>query len=147
MDKSNKIESKISISVEGVKLPNKPLTNFQLIDTIKQLLKIPHFRGVFMRNDLPRRPLKRECGILNLDGVSGRGTHWVCWYKNNDNIYFDSFGVEPLNELIEYLSSPIFYNTEKIQPDGEVICGHLCLYVLYRLSRGEGFQEIINDLY
>ena len=25
-----------------------------------------------MRNDLPRRPFKRECGILNLDGVSGR---------------------------------------------------------------------------
>ena len=61
--------------------------------------------------------------------------------------YFDSFGVQPPNELIEYLSSPIFYNTEKMQPDGEVICGHLCLYVLYRLSRGEGFQEIINDLY
>ena len=30
-----------------------------------------------MRNDLPRRPLKRECGILNLDGVSGRGTGFV----------------------------------------------------------------------
>ena len=38
MDKSNKNESKISISVEGVKLPNKPLTNFQLINTIKQLI-------------------------------------------------------------------------------------------------------------
>ena len=62
------------ISVEGVNLPNKPLTNFQLIDTIKRL-KIPHFRVVFMRNDLPRKPLKRECGILNLDDVSGRGTH------------------------------------------------------------------------
>ena len=134
------------ISVEGVNLPNKPLTNFQLIDTMKEL-KIPHFRGVFMRNDLPRKPFKRECGILNLDGVSGRGTHWVCWYTNNDNFYFDSFGVQPPNELIEYLSSPIFYNTEKIQPDGEVVCGHLCLYVLYRLSRGEGFQEIISDLY
>ena len=72
MDKSNKIELKISISVEGVNLPNKPLTNFQLIDTIKEL-NIPHFRGVFMRNDLPRRPLKRECGILNLGGVSGKG--------------------------------------------------------------------------
>ena len=139
-------KSKISISVEGVNLPNKPLTNFQLIDTVKEL-KIPHFRGVFMRNDLPRKPFKRECGILNLDGVSGRGTHWVCWYKNYDNFYFDSFGVQPPNELIEYLSSPILYNTVKIQPDGEVICGHLCLYVLYRLSRGEGFQEIINDLY
>ena len=116
-------KSKISISVEGVNLPNKPLTNFQLIDTVKQL-KIPHFRGVFMRNDLPRRPLKRECGILNLHGVSGRGTHWVCWYKYNDNFYFDSFGVQPPNELIEYFSSPILNNTEKIQPDGEVICGH-----------------------
>ena len=47
-------KSKISISVEGVKLHNKPLTNFQLIDTVKQL-NIPHFRGVFTRNDLPRR--------------------------------------------------------------------------------------------
>ena len=119
-------KSKIYISVEGVRLPNKPLTKFQLIDTIKEL-KTPHFRGVFMRNDLPRRPLKRECGILNLDGVSGRGTHWVCWYTNNDNFYFDSFGVQPPNELIEYFSFPILYNTERIQPDGEVVCGHLCV--------------------
>ena len=60
--------------------PQSPTT------TIKEL-KIPYFRGVFMRNDLPRKPLKRECGILNLDGVSGtgRGTHWVCWYKSNDS--------------------------------------------------------------
>ena len=100
-----------------------------------------------MRNDLPRKPLKREFGILNLDGVSGRRTHWVCWYNNNDTFDIDSFGVQPPNELIEYFSSPILYNTEKIQPDGEVVCGHLCLYVLNRLSRGEGCQEIINDLY
>ena len=67
MDKYTKIESRIqhakspisSISVEGVNLPNKPLTNFQLIDTIKRL-KIPHFRGVFMRNDLPRKPLNEN---------------------------------------------------------------------------------------
>ena len=103
-----------------------------------------------MRNELPRRPLNRESGILNQDGVSGRGTHWVCWYKNKpegDNFYFDSFGVQPPNELIEYFSSPILYNTEKIQPDGEVVCGHLCLFVLCRLSRGERFQKIINELH
>ena len=143
---SNKIES---ISVEGVNLPNKALTNFELLDAVKKL-KIPNFRGIFMRNELPRRPLNRESGILNLDGVSGRGTHWVCWYKNKpegDNFYFDSFGVQPPNELIEYFSSPILYNTEKIQPDGEVVCGHLCLFVLCRLSRGERFQKIINELH
>ena len=143
---SNKIES---ISVEGVNLPNKALTNFELLDAVKKL-KIKKLRGIFMRNELPRRPLNRESGILNLDGVSGRGTHWVCWYKNKpegDNFYFDSFGVQPPNELIEYFSSPILYNTEKIQPDGEVVCGHLCLFVLCRLSRGERFQKIINDLH
>ena len=73
-------------------------------------------------------------------------TLMVCWYKNNDNFYFDSFGFEPPKELTEYLISPIYYNTEIIQPDGEVICGHLCLFVLSRLSRGERFQKIINDL-
>ena len=143
---SNKIES---ISVEGVNLPNKALTNFELLDAVKKL-KIKKIRGIFMRNELPRRPLDRESGILNLDGVSGRGTHWVCWYKNKpegENFYFDSFGVQPPNELIEYFSSPILYNTEKIQPDGEVVCGHLCLFVLCRLSRGERFQKIINELH
>ena len=143
---SNKIES---ISVEGVNLPNKALTNFELLAAVKKL-KIPNFRGIYMRNELLRRPLKRESGILNLDGVSGKGTHWVCWYKNKpegNNFYFDSFGVQPPNELIEYFSSPILYNTEKIQPDGEVVCGHLCLFVLCRLSRGERFQKIINELH
>ena len=35
------------INVEGIVLPNKPLTNFQLIDAVKKL-KIKNFRGVFV---------------------------------------------------------------------------------------------------
>ena len=136
-----------SISVEGIALPNKSLTNFELMNAVEKL-KIPRFRGVFMRNNLPPKPRKRESGIFNLDDATSRGTHWVAWYKNNeDKFYFDSFGVQPPNELIEYLHSPIFYNTERIQPNGQVFCGHLCLYVLCRLSRGENLQEIIDDLY
>lgn len=135
------------ISVEGLVLPNEPLTNFELTDAIEKL-RISSFRGVFMRNKLPQKPRNRECGILNLDGAPGRGTHWVAWYtKNNYKLYFDSFGVQPPNELIDYLHSPIFYNTERVQPDGEVICGHLCLYVLSKLSGRKNLQEIINDLY
>ena len=44
------------ISVDGLALPNKPLTNFELVDAVKAL-KIPHFRGVFMRNNLPSKPI------------------------------------------------------------------------------------------
>ena len=135
------------ISVQGLELPYKALTNFEIMDAVKEL-KIHNFRGVFMRDNLPSKPLKRECGILNLDDISGRGTHWVCWYKTEKrSSYFDSFGIQPPKEVIDYLSCPIFYNTEKIQPDDDVICGHLCLYVLRRLSRGDNQQEIMNDLH
>ena len=134
------------ISVEGLLLPNKPLSNFELMDAVKQL-NIPRFRGVFMRNDLPTRARKIECGILNF-AAYGRGTHWVCWYKRDkQKYYFDSFGVQPPEELIQYLTSPIFYNTERIQPDNQVVCGHLCLFVLHRLSRGENYQKVINVLH
>ena len=64
------------ISVEGLELTNQPLTNFEIIDAVKKL-KIPRFRGVFVRDNLPHIPKKNECGILNLDDTSGQGTHWV----------------------------------------------------------------------
>ena len=137
----------MDIIVVNIVLPNKPLTNFELEEAAQEL-KISNFRGVFLRNTLPKRPKKNECGILNLDDTSGNGTHWVAWYKNGKNkYYFDSFGVQPPTELITYLSSPIHYNTEEIQPRDQVFCGHLCLYVLKHLSDGEKFQDVINTLY
>lgn len=137
----------MEIIVVNIVLPNKPLTNFELEEAAQEL-KISNFRGVFLRNTLPKRPKKNECGILNLDDTSGNGTHWVAWYKNGKNkYYFDSFGVQPPTELITYLSSPIHYNTEEIQPRDQVFCGHLCLYVLKHLSDGEKFQDVINTLY
>ena len=137
----------MEIIVGHIVLPNKPLTNFELEEAAQEL-KISNFRGVFLRNTLPKRPKKNECGILNLDDTSGNGTHWVAWYKNGKNkYYFDSFGVQPPTELITYSSSPIHYNTEEIQPRDQVFCGHLCLYVLKHLSDGEKFQDVINTLY
>ena len=68
------------ISVEGLELTNKPLTNFEIIDAVEKL-RMPRFRGVFVRDNLPYNPKKNECGILNLDDTSGEGTHWVAWYR------------------------------------------------------------------
>ena len=103
----------ISISVYGIVLPNRPLTNVELIDSVKKL-RIPRFRGVFVRDALPQKPNKNESGILNLDDSSGNGTHWVLWHRNNNkNFYFDSYGIQPPLELYQYLKSSIFYNTEK----------------------------------
>jgi len=122
------------------------LTNIDIDRAIKKL-KIPNFRRVFSRDELPNTPRKKECGILNLDDLTGNGTHWVAWYKNNNKkYYFDSFGLHPPLEIMRYLKAPVFYITERVQEFGTVICGHLCLYWLKEMSKNESPQLIINNL-
>ena len=99
-----------------------------------------------MRDTLHKKAKLNECGILNLDSISSDGTHWVMWFKKGkDKFYFDSFGVEPPSELIVYLKSPIFYNSERVQQNAEVFWGHLCLFALKQLSLGNN-QAVINYL-
>ena len=135
------------ISIKNVILPNKPLNNFELEDVAKRL-KIPYFRGVFLLDTLPKKLNKKECGIVNFDKSGGSGTHWVAWYKNGKTkIYFDSYGVQPPTEVINYLGNSIYHNTDQVQPVREVFCGHLCLYVLKELSMGYKFQNILNKFF
>jgi len=136
-----------NIDVEGVVLSNHPLTNFELLDAAKKL-NISNFKGVFLRDTLPKKPKRNECGILNLDDSSGEGKHWCNFLKKGkDKLYFDSYGLPPPTELFKYLKGPVYYNSERIQPNNGVFCGHLCLYVLKKLSQRYKFQEVINNLY
>lgn len=92
-----------------------------------------------MRNQLPKRCRIRECGVINLDNKEGPGTHWVSYYKTNNNecYYFDSFGdLQPFKEFIDYVGGKckIFYNYKRLQTFDTIICGHLCLKFLYEMS-------------
>ena len=119
-----------NILVDSVVLPNKPLSNIEIIAAAKKV-SLYGFRGVFLRDTLPTKTKLNECGFLNLDSSSGEGTHWVMWFKKGKNkFYFDSYEVQPPSELITYLKSQIFYNSERVQQNDEVFCGHLCLFVL-----------------
>src|ERR1043165_6597881 len=109
-----------NIDVEGVVLPNHPLTNIELLEAVKKL-NIPNFKGVFVRDELPNKPRKNECGIMNLDDSNGPGRHWCsCSKKGKDQLYFDSYGLPPPTERLNYLKGPMYYNSERIQPDNEV---------------------------
>ena len=122
------------------------LINLEIIDAAKKL-SLYGYRGVFFRDTLPKKPKLNECDILNLDSSSGDCAHWVMWFKKGkDKFYFDSYGVQPTIELIAYLMSPIFYNSERVQQNGDVFCGHLCLFSLKQLSLGNNLQAVINYL-
>jgi len=86
---------------------------------------------VYLRNELRnQKPRVKECGIINLD--NDQGTHWTAYRKNkNIVIYFDPFGIQPPNEVIDYFKAfKIYYTTEQIQDLNSNICGLLCLSFL-----------------
>ena len=101
-----------------------------------------------MRDELKGSVSNNESLILNIDDSTGDGTHWTCLYsKNGICLYFDSYGFEPPNEVWNYCKGKGYYNTFKIQASNEIICGHYCLYVLYKLNNGYLFSDISNELY
>src|SRR5271156_1750193 len=115
------------------------MSNYDIIRVAKEL-KIPHFRGCFMRDTLPKHINTNECGIVNLEPDSEQGSHWVSYYKHaSEKYYCDSYGLPPTNEMLKNLkpssvSSQVIMSTFVIQQLGTVICGQLSIYVLYMLT-------------
>lgn len=113
---------------------DRALTNHDLMKFVKQL-EVPHFRGIYMRDTLPKTVKRTECWILNHDDSHSTGTHWTALAKiNNTAWYFDSFGrLLPPLEVKKYLGERvnILYNYNKYQNYGTLVCGQLCLNFLY----------------
>lgn len=123
----------------------KPMSNFDLEKDVRKM-KIPYFRGVFTLDRVPNYPKRFETAIVNLDSFKGPGTHWVAYAKKNDSVfYFDSFGnLKPPKQLLSYFESSgsnrkpikrdIKYNYDSVQSFNTVVCGHLCLQFLKKIS-------------
>lgn len=125
----------------------KRLTPLSNVDIEKLCSDIRSFRGVFMRDGLPARINQIECGVVNLDDQRGDGTHWVCYWKSGTRrIYFDSFGLPAPLEIIRYVGRPFVSQTFQLQSVGQVICGHLCVYVLKELDKGREFKNVVLSI-
>ena len=132
------------------------LSNFD-IQKIAKHLEIPNFKGVFTRDQLPKKIGNKETGIVNFNTSKEPGSHWVAYFRDGSKkIYFDSFGQVIPTEIQKYLKTKDEYeynlpvierNTDVVQEPNTVIWGHLCLYILYNFSKGANFQEIIDTLW
>ena len=92
------------MKVNGLNIDSgRGLTNLDLIEYAHRL-GIKHFRGVFMRDTLPKKPRHQECGILNSNAPQQPGNHWVCFYNDGERkIYFGSFRQITPIEIQKYL--------------------------------------------
>ena len=141
--------------VMEIVLPQNTLCTSDILDLV-DLLKIPNFAGVKMRDELQGKANTVESGIINLNTSSESGSHWTCYFCNRSNIiYFDSFSEPPPIELLKYIKSDVEFsehlpvikrNALTVQHDQSSECGSLCLFVLKQLSLGVPFPDIINFL-
>ncbi len=126
-------------------------TNIQLENFAKKH-KFKNFRGVIFKDEFKTLgiPLNKECGIYGSKNSSENNMHWACWFKNGDRAYcFDSFGLEPTQQVVKYLKQNIViktYSTFLIQQFNEDICGEYCLYVLSELNKNRDFVEVVLNL-
>lgn len=115
----------------------RPLTSLDIENILNKTPLRSIFRGTFSRDELRTiHPGKgREAGIINLSRKHKPGTHWTAWFRHasNDICYYDSFGdIPPPLELLERYASDcnVYYNINRDQEFGTVICGQLCILFL-----------------
>ena len=119
-----------------------------MLDWVKKL-GIKYFRGIYSRDNLPRKIKGKEVGIINLDSQIGTGTHWACYRNVNKYVeYFDSFGLNRPNDVVKYLSTsgkPIVYSGDEIQERDSVLCGYWDLYYLLERQKGRSIVDTIHN--
>ena len=108
-------------------MPAHPLTNFEIQEYYKNE---PRFNDVYSRDNLPKTIKNATACIVNLDNYKNTGTHWIALHvKDNEVIYFDSFGVEHIpKEIKKFIGHKnIKTNKFRIQADNSIICGYFCI--------------------
>ncbi len=121
--------------------------NFQLKHYAKSL-GIKNFKCL-MRDEL--KDLKLPISIIiNLHKSTQPGVHWSMIYALDFNTvyFFDSYGLPPPKEVKNFLSPFLnrYYSTFQLQRGDERFCGQISLFVLYQLSQGKDFFNIVLDL-
>ena len=119
------------------------LSNFELIDIIKEMKLYYHFGGVYSKDKLPSDLLRNKFYIVNLqDHDAGSGTHWTVFYYNNPltSIYFDSFGFPGPIE-VENKIKPYIYNDAEVQDFNSSACGYFCIAFIKFLFNKDNKQD------
>ena len=111
------------------------------------------FRGVISRDQiLSIVNAKRGYYIVNLNDSTQPGSHWVVIHVRSKSTgqlleYFDSFGLNAPNEVVELsdrLGVYYIYNSTQYQDLNSVLCGYWCLYFVNESRKGKSFYEIVR---
>ena len=95
---------------------------------------------------MPKK-IKNGVYVINLDEYADIGTHWIALYvKNNEVIYFDSFGVEHIpKEIKKFIGHKNFKaNIFRIQADNSIMCEYFCIGFIDFMFVGKSLINFTN---
>ena len=82
--------------------------------------------------------IKSGAYVVSLDKFGDSGTHWIALYvKNNEVIYFDSFGADYVPDALMHFikNSNNKTNIFRIQADNSIMCRYFCIaFIYFRLA-------------
>ena len=93
------------------------------------------------------KTIKNGAYVINLDKYAHGGTHWIALYvKNNEVIYFDSFGVEHVPKEIKKFIGHTNTKTNifRIQADNSIMCGYFCIGFIDFIFAGRSFIDFTS---
>ena len=85
--------------------------------------------------------------IIDLDEHENTGTHWIALFvKNNEAIYFESFGIEHIPKEIELAigNKNIKSNIFRIQEYDSIMSGYFCIEFINIMLKGKTLLDYTN---
>ena len=109
---------------------------------------------MYSRNNLPKK-IKKGAYVINFDEYENTGTHWiVLFFKTNEAIYFDSFGIEHIpKEINKFINNDttkssaiarIKSNIFRIQAYDSIMCGYFCIEFINYILKGNTLLDYTN---
>ena len=126
-------------------IPPHTLINFELKEYYESE---PRSNGVYSRDNL-RKPIKNGAYVINLDKYADVGSHWIALYvKNNEVIYFHSFGAEHVPKEIKRFVGHKNTKTNifRIQEDNSIMCGYFLIGFIHFMFVGKTLIDFTNLL-
>ena len=123
-----------------------PMSNFDLLEWC-QYLKIP-IKNVLSRDRNVPHNHKLALFIYNLEPSYMNGSHWVATYVRDNVInYFDSFGMQPFQELVDHAKRKnltLLHQNQQIQNIYTTTCGYFCLYFLNEMHKNGDYFDLLQ---
>ena len=121
-----------------------PLSNFN-IDHWIAYLKIDNYLGTFPRDKIFGLKGMKGVAVCNMHESQDPGSHWSAFYLNGKrDAYFDSYGIQPIEEFIRIATKPYVYNSSQYQRNDTVSCGLFAIWWVCNVQ--SGYYKTISKL-